>query len=60
MPQHAHTPGRICPDCDGFARAAIATGTRLRDGSRATVLVNCRACRGLGLTLRPLATAKAA
>ncbi|GAA5008122.1 hypothetical protein [Kitasatospora paranensis] len=57
MPQTSHAPGRICPACDGFAQAVIATGTRLRDGSRHTIPVNCPTCRGLGIIVRPLATA---
>ncbi|MFF7990258.1 hypothetical protein ACFZDG_10765 [Kitasatospora xanthocidica] len=60
MPQHNHTPRRICPNCSGFASVVIATGVRLRDGSRATVPVNCQPCNGTGTVARPLATAKAA
>jgi RNase P subunit RPR2 len=49
MPQRAqNTP--VCRDCDGFATAAITTGTRNRDGSRATLRVTCRACKGTGHT----------
>ncbi len=48
MPQH--TPNRpICRHCDGFPTVAITTGTRHRDGSRATVRVTCPACHGTGL-----------
>ncbi len=39
---------------------AIATGLRLRDGSRDTIPVTCSTCHGVGLVARPLATAKAA
>lgn len=47
MPQRAqNTP--VCRDCDGFATAAITTGTRNRDGSRTTLRVTCRACKGTG------------
>ncbi|WP_406353650.1 hypothetical protein [Streptomyces sp. NBC_00658] len=47
MPQHAqNTP--VCPDCDGFASAAIATGARHRDGSRVTLRITCPACKGTG------------
>ncbi|WP_416876131.1 hypothetical protein [Kitasatospora sp. SC0581] len=61
MPQHNHAPNRICPNCSGFAAVTIATGVRLRDGSRATVPVNCPTCEGTGAVARPLATtAKAA
>ncbi|MEU6365306.1 hypothetical protein ABZ876_06075 [Streptomyces sp. NPDC046931] len=47
MPQHApSTP--VCRDCDGFAIATITTGTRHRDGTRATLRVTCPACKGTG------------
>ena len=44
------TPARTrrCPDCDGQATAAIDTGTRHADGTRATLRVNCPACHGTG------------
>ncbi|MFG2855124.1 hypothetical protein ACGFZ9_31340 [Streptomyces mirabilis] len=49
MPQRAqNTP--VCRDCDGFASAAITTGTRNRDGSRTTLRVTCRSCQGTGHT----------
>jgi RNase P subunit RPR2 len=57
MPQRAqNTP--VCRDCDGFAAAAITIGTRNRDGSRATLRVTCRACKGTG-TVRRSALARA-
>ncbi|MEV5873968.1 hypothetical protein AB0L75_06985 [Streptomyces sp. NPDC052101] len=47
MPQHAlNTP--VCRDCDGFATAAITTGTRNTDGTRATLRVVCPTCKGTG------------
>ncbi|MFF3204849.1 hypothetical protein [Streptomyces sp. NPDC002962] len=47
MPQHArNTP--VCRDCDGFAIAAITTGTRHTDGTRATLRVTCPTCKGTG------------
>ncbi|MFB8126202.1 hypothetical protein ACFVG1_32970 [Streptomyces bacillaris] len=49
MPQHARTT-RVCRDCDGFAAAAITTGTRHRDGTRATLRIPCPTCRGTGHT----------
>ncbi|WOX23359.1 hypothetical protein [Streptomyces solicathayae] len=49
MPQHAQNT-RVCRACDGFAIAAITTGTRHRDGTRATLHVACPTCRGLGHT----------
>ncbi|MFE3553617.1 hypothetical protein ACFXKW_01870 [Streptomyces sp. NPDC059193] len=50
MPQHTQ-PNPVCRECDGFATATITTGARSSDGSRATIHVNCRACRGLGRTV---------
>ncbi|MFB6958280.1 hypothetical protein ACFCYB_14885 [Streptomyces sp. NPDC056309] len=49
MPQHTPT-ARICCDCDGFATAAITTGTRHPDGTRATLRVTCPTCKGTGHT----------
>ncbi|WP_121701864.1 hypothetical protein [Streptomyces sp. E5N298] len=56
MPQHAQNT-RVCRDCDGFATAAITTGTRHRDGSRATLRITCQTCRGSGHTV-PAALAR--
>ncbi|MZF84463.1 hypothetical protein [Streptomyces sp. SID5643] len=39
---------RICPNCDGFASAAITTGSRDACGHLHTLTVDCRACDGLG------------
>jgi hypothetical protein len=50
MPQHAHST-RVCRDCDGFATAAITTGPRHLDGTRATLTVTCPTCKGTGHTL---------
>ncbi|MEU9388603.1 hypothetical protein AB0D86_01200 [Streptomyces sp. NPDC048324] len=47
MPQHTRTT-RVCRSCDGFAAAAITTGTRHRDGTRVTLHVACPACKGSG------------
>ncbi|GGS31197.1 hypothetical protein [Streptomyces pseudogriseolus] len=57
MPQHAQRP-RICRDCDGFAAAAITTGTRHPDGTRATLRVTCPTCQGTGHQ-RPAALTRA-
>ena len=47
MPQHVpNTP--VCRDCDGFATAAIDTGTRDDDGTRVTLRVDCPTCKGTG------------
>ncbi|MFF0066798.1 hypothetical protein ACFYRC_35850 [Streptomyces sp. NPDC005279] len=40
---------RICSDCDGFPVVAIDTGSLLSDGTRATLNVICRRCRGTGM-----------
>ncbi|MGW2240166.1 hypothetical protein [Streptomyces sp. NPDC001759] len=50
MPQHIRTT-RVCRSCDGFATAAITTGTRHRDGTRVTLRVACPACKGSGRQL---------
>ncbi|WBO64924.1 hypothetical protein [Streptomyces camelliae] len=58
MPQHGlNTP--VCRDCDGFATVAITTGTRNTDGTRATLTVTCRACKGTGHTIPASALAQA-
>ncbi|RPE40745.1 hypothetical protein EDD90_3810 [Streptomyces sp. Ag109_O5-1] len=49
MPRNTPSP-RVCHDCDGFASAAITTGTRNPDGTRTTLAVDCRACHGTGTT----------
>jgi DnaJ-class molecular chaperone len=46
-PTTTPTP-RICPNCDGFATAAITTGSRDRHGHLRTITANCPACNGLG------------
>jgi RNase P subunit RPR2 len=46
---HLSTPAaRICPNCDGFATAAITTGNRNARGHLHTLTIDCRACNGLG------------
>ncbi|WP_405947996.1 hypothetical protein OG588_16760 [Streptomyces prunicolor] len=48
---HQHAPSMpVCRDCDGFATAAITTGTRHDDGTRVTLRVTCKACKGTGHT----------
>jgi RNase P subunit RPR2 len=49
MPQRVQNL-RVCRDCDGFATAAITTGIRHRDGTRATIRVTCPTCKGTGHT----------
>ncbi|MGW0993637.1 hypothetical protein ACWD5V_10040 [Streptomyces sp. NPDC002523] len=53
MPQRALNKP-ICRDCDGHPTAAITTGTRNLDGTRATLTVTCPTCKGTGTT-RPAA-----
>ncbi|GGN77560.1 hypothetical protein GCM10011579_059930 [Streptomyces albiflavescens] len=51
MTDHALAPAasaRICPDCDGFASAAVSSGGRDRNGHLRTVTVYCQACHGIG------------
>lgn len=48
--QHTPAQTRVCPNCDGFPTVAITTGTRHRDGTRATLRVTCPACDGTGHT----------
>lgn len=50
MTQHSPARVRTCPDCDGFPVVHIDAGTRHRDGSRATLRVNCPTCKGSGHT----------
>ncbi|MDL2075420.1 hypothetical protein QNN03_03085 [Streptomyces sp. GXMU-J15] len=46
---HDTTPSpRICPNCDGFASAAITIGGRDRHGQLPTLTIDCPACKGLG------------
>jgi hypothetical protein len=42
------THARICPNCDGFATAAVPSGTRHLDGSRVLLRVDCGTCHGTG------------
>ncbi|OEJ25819.1 hypothetical protein AR457_16515 [Streptomyces agglomeratus] len=53
MTRPTPVPTRVCPDCDGFPLVAITTGTRLADGTRATLHVACRRCHGTGHTTAP-------
>ncbi|MEU6252231.1 hypothetical protein [Streptomyces sp. NPDC047043] len=49
---------RICPNCDGFATAAVTSGARHRDGTRLLLHVDCGTCHGTGtVPLRPRLTA---
>lgn len=56
--QALSSTARICPNCDGFATAAIPSGTRHRDGTRALLHIDCATCHGTGtVPLRPHLTA---
>ncbi|MFF6954521.1 hypothetical protein ACFZAD_38655 [Streptomyces iakyrus] len=46
-PTTTPTP-RICPNCDGFATAAITTSGRDQHGHRHTITADCPACHGQG------------
>jgi RNase P subunit RPR2 len=52
MTHRTAATARICPNCDGFATAAMTTGSRDRHGHLRTITVDCRACNGLG-TVQP-------
>ncbi|MFC9910464.1 hypothetical protein [Streptomyces sp. NPDC127197] len=49
MTAHPTPPPRICPNCDGFASAAITLGGRDRHGHLRTLTAHCPACHGTGL-----------
>ncbi|MGV9852200.1 hypothetical protein ACWDWU_26010 [Streptomyces sp. NPDC003442] len=48
MPQRTGPMPRVCPNCDGFASAAIATGGRNQRGHLHTITADCPACHGTG------------
>jgi hypothetical protein len=48
MTDRTTTAPRVCPDCDGFASAAITLGGRNRNGQLRTITVHCPACQGAG------------
>ncbi|MGW6907962.1 hypothetical protein [Streptomyces sp. NPDC054940] len=48
MTDRVHAPARICPDCDGFASAAVTSGGRDSHGHMRTLTVQCQTCRGTG------------
>ncbi|MFI6566804.1 hypothetical protein [Streptomyces sp. NPDC050534] len=45
---------RICPNCDGFASAAISSGGRDACGHLHTLTVDCPVCDGHGTVLAPI------
>ncbi|PAZ13832.1 hypothetical protein CLM62_20240 [Streptomyces sp. SA15] len=52
MNDRTTSPPRICPNCDGFASAAITTGGRDRHGHLRTVTADCFVCHGTGTARR--------
>lgn len=53
MTHRTRPPSRICPDCDGFASAAITLGGRDHRGHLRTITAHCPACHGTGTAHRP-------
>ncbi|MGW3725595.1 hypothetical protein [Streptomyces sp. NPDC000851] len=49
------TTARICPNCDGFATAAVSSGPRDTHGHLHTLIVDCPACHGTGTVPAPTA-----
>ncbi|MET8289302.1 hypothetical protein ABZV80_29255 [Streptomyces sp. NPDC005132] len=52
MTHRTRPPARICPNCDGFAAAAITLGGRDRNGHLRTITAHCPACHGTGTARR--------
>ncbi|MEV5787666.1 MULTISPECIES: hypothetical protein [unclassified Streptomyces] len=52
MTHRTRPPSRICPNCDGFASAAITLGGRDRNGHLRTITAHCPACHGTGTARR--------
>ncbi|MET8407330.1 hypothetical protein ABZV34_04330 [Streptomyces sp. NPDC005195] len=52
MTHRTRPPSRICPNCDGFASAAITLGGRNRNGHLRTITAHCSACHGTGIARR--------
>ncbi|MFD8735448.1 hypothetical protein ACFV06_11020 [Streptomyces sp. NPDC059618] len=50
MTHHTRPRARICPNCDGFASAAVTLGGRDRHGHLRTITAHCPACHGTGTT----------
>ncbi|GAA1677122.1 hypothetical protein [Streptomyces yatensis] len=48
MTQRTSPTPRSCPNCDGFASAAITTGGRNHRGHLHTITADCPACHGTG------------
>ncbi|MEU9439325.1 hypothetical protein AB0D42_00050 [Streptomyces sp. NPDC048304] len=48
MTDRATPSPRICPNCDGFATAAVSSGGRDHRGHLRTITVACPACHGTG------------
>ncbi|MEV6735640.1 hypothetical protein AB0N14_01360 [Streptomyces sp. NPDC051104] len=54
IPAQTASP-RICPNCDGFASAAVSSGARDARGHLPTITVDCPACHGTGAVPAPIA-----
>ncbi|WP_326668296.1 hypothetical protein [Streptomyces canus] len=52
MTHRTTPPPRICPNCDGFASAAITLGGCDPRGRLHTITAHCPACQGTGTTHR--------
>ncbi|GAA3855045.1 hypothetical protein ACWDR2_08880 [Streptomyces sp. NPDC003631] len=48
MTDHTPPPPHICPNCDGFASAAITLGGRNARGQLRTITAHCPVCHGTG------------
>lgn len=53
MTHRTRARSRICPNCDGFASAAVTLGSRDRRGHLRTITAHCPACHGTGTITRP-------
>ncbi|MFE9445611.1 hypothetical protein ACFYO2_43295 [Streptomyces sp. NPDC006602] len=58
MTHRTPPPPRICPNCDGFASAAITLGGRDQNGHLRTITAHCPVCNGTGT--RPARTREGA
>ncbi|MFE0540602.1 hypothetical protein ACGFYM_10450 [Streptomyces sp. NPDC048231] len=48
MTDRTPPPPHICPNCDGYASAAITLGGRNAHGQLRTITAHCPACHGTG------------
>ncbi|WP_329547869.1 hypothetical protein OG548_31055 [Streptomyces sp. NBC_01356] len=52
MTQRTRPPSGTCPNCDGFASAAVTLGGRDHRGHLRTITAHCPPCHGTGTTRR--------